>query len=112
MAADVGQRRCRAHRRAAEAARGSRHERGYGSTHERRRAALMADIEKSWGAGLRPACWRCGAPMLPGQALDADHSGVLASSGGVADVLAHAWCNRAKRGGRTRTPPDYPGGGS
>lgn len=90
--------RCADCRRRFEAARGSRHVRGYGSSHEAVRAELMKLIKKEWARGNQPLCRRCGRPMLPGQPLDAGHPDRdLARDGGVADALEHASCNRGRR---------------
>ena len=86
-----GVRRCARHRAAVEARRGSRTARGYGAAHDAVRRRLLAAFVPG------TPCWRCGRPMLAGQALAADHSTVPASAGGVADVLAHEWCNSGKR---------------
>jgi hypothetical protein len=66
--------------------------RGYDNEHRRRRRALLPH---AYGT----ACALCGLAMLPGQALDLDHTTPLAhdrSSKG--DRIVHAACNRARRG--------------
>lgn len=84
--------------RIADAARGSRHERGYGSTHDADRARLLAEYDAAVRRGVSPRCWRCGELMLPGQPLAADHSTIAAAAGGRADVLVHLDpCNSGKR---------------
>lgn len=107
LVAQPGGRRCEKHAAELERERGSRHQRGYGSAHDAVRARLL----REWSAALRRgavvACWRCLEPMLPGQELAADHSGLGAAEGGVADRLAHASCNSGKRlpPGTTEAPP-------
>lgn len=84
---------CATHAAEAEARRGSRHRRGYGTTHDHRRAELLDWLRR---VGTAP-CWRCGCAMRPGMQLDADHSRAAAAAGGMADRLTHASCNRSKR---------------
>lgn len=80
-----------------EAARGTRHERGYGTAHEKNRRRLLSELKMAEARGIVLLCWRCEEPMHSWQKLHADHSTVLASEGGRADVLAHAACNTGKR---------------
>jgi hypothetical protein len=61
---------------------------GYGGPHQATRRALLPDAY-----GRR--CPRCGLPMLPGQALDLDHTDDRAGYLG----MSHAICNR-RAGGR------------
>lgn len=68
--------------------------RGYGSDHQRIRKALLAE---AYGQD----CHHCGEPMLPGQALDLDHTADRTGYRG----FAHASCNRsegARRGNAKR----------
>lgn len=72
-------------------------DRGYGAEHQRVRKALLAEA-------IGQPCHHCGLPMLPGQALDLDHTADRTAYRG----FAHASCNRsegARRGnkGRKRT---------
>ena len=64
-------------------------ERGYGSDHQRTRKALLAE---AYGQ----PCHHCGRPMLPGQALDLDHTADRSAYRG----FAHAHCNRSEGGKR------------
>jgi hypothetical protein len=69
-------------------------DRGYGAEHQAIRKALLA-------AAYGQPCHHCGHPMLPGQALDLDHTADRSAYRG----FAHASCNRsegAKRGNRNR----------
>lgn len=69
-------------------------DRGYGYEHQRIRKALLAEA-------FGQPCHHCGHPMLPGQALDLDHTGDRTGYRG----FAHASCNRrdgAKRGNARR----------
>ena|ERR1700754_1486669 len=63
-------------------------QRGYGNTHQARRKALLPS---AYGT----ACPYCGDPMLPGQALDLDHTTPLVLGGVQGDRIAHASCNRS-----------------
>jgi hypothetical protein len=84
--------------RAADLARGTRHQRGYGSAHDADRERLLHAYDLAVAAGIVPRCWRCGQLMLPGQSLAADHSKISAAAGGRADVLVHLDpCNSGKR---------------
>lgn len=103
----VRQGKCSTCSRAADAARGTTTERGYGWKHQKRRAELLANLKPG------TPCPRCGRPMHPGDALDAGHSTPLTlDAGAVADRLECASCNRSD-GGRLRhqlDPTRYPGG--
>ena len=69
-------------------------QRGYGSTHQQRRRMLIRNA-------YHHHCPICGDVMLPGQALDLDHTTRLvddATSQG--DRITHAACNRNGRGGQ------------
>jgi hypothetical protein len=78
--------------------------RGYGAEHVKLRAKLLPH---AYG---KP-CFRCGRPMLPGQALHLDHTDDRSGYGG----FSHAACNRragARKGQRLQrltlakaTPP-------
>jgi hypothetical protein len=86
--------RCPDCARARDAARGSRHARGYGSAHVARRDALLDQ--------LRPGelCDRCWTPMHASQPLDAAHPHdrpLRTHPDSVADHLEHAACNRGER---------------
>lgn len=59
---------CPEHNREYEAKRGTAHQRGYTSQHQRLRASFTPLVE----AG-RIDCWRCGQPIEPGQAWDLGH---------------------------------------
>lgn len=79
-----------ARNQAKDAARGNRHARGYDSTHDDIRDALLA--------ALRPGdlCDRCWLPMLPTQALDAAHPHdrpLRTHPDSRADHLEHHRCN-------------------
>jgi hypothetical protein len=93
----VANSRCGKHAREYEAARGTRHERGYGATHDADRVRLLAKLKLDETHGITQLCWRCLEPMSSTQELDADHSTIRASAGGRADCLTHAPCNRGKR---------------
>lgn len=81
--------RCDECRHAADAARGSRHQRGYDNKHLKARARALPH---AYGT----PCPRCGEPMLEGQALDWGHSEDLAANPHArADRMEHASCNRA-----------------
>lgn len=56
--------------------------RGYGTAHQKLRAALLP---QAYGT----PCYRCGMPMLPGQALHLDHTDNRTGYGG----FSHAKCN-------------------
>jgi hypothetical protein len=75
--------------------RASSSERGYGSEHQRIRRQWARRIE----AGERIACWRCGTPILPGQAWDLGHDDYDRS---VYRGPEHARENRATAGRRGR----------
>ena len=80
---------CAEHERDRDQARGTTTQRGYGTQHQRTRAALLP-------AAIGTPCPRCGQPMLSHQALDLGHSTPLAqdpSSRG--DRIEHAGCNRS-----------------
>ena len=91
--------RCPDHQRAWEAARGSRHDRGYDDRHERARARMM----RAWALAVRRGqtwfCPRCQQPLIQGQFVDADHYGetLHQSPDAVADRLSHRACNRGAR---------------
>ena len=78
--------------------RGSRHERGYDSTHDRIRARLLRQLRYDERRGLTTPCPRCGQPMRSSQALDAGHAVPLREDpSGRASRLEHAACNRGER---------------
>lgn len=80
--------------RARDQARGSRHQRGYGTAHDDRRGVLLARLVPG------ELCDRCDQPMYPGQALDAAHppdKPLRTHPDSVADHLEHAACNRGAR---------------
>lgn len=84
--------------RAADLARGTRHQRGYDASHVAVRERLMIAFAAAARRGVRVTCWRCGQPMYPWQALAADHAGPSAASGGTAQVLVHLDpCNSGRR---------------
>jgi hypothetical protein len=60
---------CAVHRREAEQARGSRHERGYDAKHEALRRVVKARLE----AGQLVRCARCGARISAGEPFDLGH---------------------------------------
>ena len=63
----------------------------YGTEHRRRRRALR-------DAALYTLCPLCLKPMLPGQALDLDHTIPLADDvSSIGDRITHASCNRGRR---------------
>lgn len=74
--------------------------RGYGSSHQRRRKALKADVD----AG-RTNCSRCGQPIRPGEPWDLDHTPDRRTYLGP----SHARCNRAGflKGDSGMTPPSF-----
>lgn len=79
-----------ARNQAKDTARGSRHDRGYDSTHDAIRASLLAQLK----AG--DTCDRCGQPMLPSQPLDAAHPHdrpLRTHPESRADHLEHRHCN-------------------
>jgi hypothetical protein len=83
-----------ARNRAKDVARGNRHARGYDSTHDAIRTALLTTLAP--GA----PCDRCWQPMLRTQALDAAHPHdrpLRTHPDSRADHLEHAHCNRAAR---------------
>lgn len=59
-----------------EAARGSSSARGYGSAHRRHRASARPAVE----AG-HVICWRCGEPIVPGEAWHLGHDETGAERG-------------------------------
>jgi hypothetical protein len=65
----TGKRRCPAHRRAAEQARGTRAQRGYGAAHIREANAWRAKVR----AGEVVTCWRCGQPITDATDLHLGH---------------------------------------
>jgi hypothetical protein len=69
--------------------RGTSTERGYGTEHRKRRAALLAAFVDG------TPCPYCHEPMRRGQSLDADHSVAIKHGGTGADRLSHAKCNRS-----------------
>lgn len=90
--------RCPDHQQAWEAARGSRHARGYGSAHDRRRTSLLRLWRAAVARGLTWYCEHCGEPLVPGQPVDAAHGTPLRSNpAAVASGLAHPACNRGDR---------------
>lgn len=71
--------------------------RGYGSSHQQLRRALLAQLKASPGQ----PCSRCGRPMFAEQALHLDHEDDRSGYRG----LSHAWCNTSaggKKAGRRR----------
>lgn len=56
----AGTSRCPEHARARSRARGTPHERGYGTGHQRLRRALDTMVRAGRGV-----CWRCGLPIAP-----------------------------------------------
>lgn len=87
---------CQEHSVDLDRSRGTRQERGYGAEHDAARRRLMAEFGRAYRGRQAPSCWRCGLRLHPWQALHADHSGVSARDGGVADRIVHAWCNTGK----------------
>lgn len=91
---------CPDHERLHDAARGRRQARGYGSRHDRVRAALL----RAWAAAHRRGkvwyCPRCGGPLVWGQPVAADHYRIALRDDpdAVADRLSHAGCNSGARG--------------
>jgi hypothetical protein len=82
---------------AKDAERGSRHARGYDSTHDAIRVALLALLDRLVPGALCDRCWR---PMHRTQALDAAHPHdrpLRTHPDSRADHLEHAHCNRADR---------------
>ncbi len=79
--------------------RGSPAERGYGTSHRKRREALKPTVD----AG-QADCWRCGHPIEPGEPWDLGHDDHDRS---VYRGPEHRHCNRgsaAARGNRQRVP--------
>jgi len=86
-------RRCKAHEREHDKARGTRQQRGYDAQHEATRQALLPD---AYGT----KCPLCDEYMYPHQALHLDHTIPLAvDSTSRGDRITHAACN-LKRGHR------------
>jgi len=81
--------RCLAHRREHEQQRGTSTQRGYGIEHQRKRLEMAPLV-----AAGNVRCSRCGEPILPGQAWDADHRDDRVGYRGP----SHASCNRATSG--------------
>lgn len=80
--------------RAKDAARGSRHARGYDSTHVAIRETLLTLLTSD------ARCDRCWLPMRADQELDAAHPHdrpLRTHPDSRADHLEHAHCNRAAR---------------
>jgi hypothetical protein len=88
---------CDEHAREADVQRGTRYDRGYGTEHDRVRKTLYARLRAAERRGEQMLCWRCGCTIHSRQRLAADHSGVAAGAGGVADCLVHTDCNSGKR---------------
>lgn len=80
--------KCPEHKRQADKARGSSTQRGYGGSHQRRRAAAIANAKPT------DPCTRCGQPIgCDPTTLDLDHTDDRTDYRG----LAHATCNRGAR---------------
>lgn len=62
------ERRCPAHRRDTERARGTRQQRGYDATHDRLRRSWAPKVER-----CEVKCARCDQLILPGQTWHLDH---------------------------------------
>jgi hypothetical protein len=80
--------------RARDAARGSRHQRGYGAEHVATREVLLARFVPG------SACPRCGEPMWPSQRLQAGHpddAPLRLDRRSRATRLEHGSCNEGAR---------------
>ena len=87
--------RCDECTKALEARRGSRHQRGYGIEHDRRRKQLVGEALRADRAGTPLPCPVCGEPLRSFQRLEAGHSIPLARDpSSLADIVVHAdGCN-------------------
>lgn len=87
----VARRYCADHDREYEAKRGSREQRGYGHSHRKARAALVADVQR--GA---VTCVLCGLAIQPDEPWHLDHTPDRNDYRGP----AHAKCNTSDGGKR------------
>lgn len=82
--------RCQEHRQAAERARGTTAQRGYGAAHQRAREGWKPAVQ----AG-QVRCARCGRPIRPGQPWDLGHDDRDRSRYAGPE---HVACNRSTAG--------------
>ena len=79
---------CEQHAREADKARGSREQRGYGTAHQRERAAAIRALSQG-----PLTCWRCGQPIYRASDLHIGHDGNRRTMG-----PEHAACNLSAAG--------------